>query len=496
MKSGSAPETVDFRFAGVMPQTATPAAKPIARRGLGLSAKLLLLTILFVMLSEILIFLPSIANFRINWMMNRLQAAQIASLAAYAAPNGKLPDMLKDELLKAAMVHGVAVKRQDQRILILAEDMPVEIAAHYDLRTATLWQRVTDALAVFLHEDGRIIRVIGEPAMGHGDVIEMVVSEDPLKKDMISWGLGILALSVLISIFTATLVYLALAALLVRPMRRITSNIVAFSNDPANTANVIRPSARLDEVGTTERVLAQMQNDLSSMLRQKSHLAALGLAVSKISHDLRNVLSSAQLISDRLGAVQDPTVQRVTPKLIASLDRAIRLCTETLKYGRASEAPPLRKRLKLKPLVAEVAESLGLPKAGTIDLKIDMADDLAIDADSDQLYRILGNLGRNAVQVLESNPGAQPHLITVSAKRGDHATDIYVKDTGPGVPEQARAKIFIAFEGSARAGGTGLGLAIVDELVRAHGGEVSLLATGPGDGATFRISIPDAPEQH
>lgn len=490
MKPDGTPEPVDFRFASVVSEAAT-APRPARRAGFGLSSKLLLLTVLFVMLSEVLIFLPSIANYRINWMMDRLQAAQLAALAAQAAPGGVLPDMLKEKLLKTAMVHGVAVKRDDQRILILAEDMPVAIDAHYDLRTATLWQRLTDALAVYFHADGRIVRVIGEPTMGGPGVIEMVISEDPLKSDMIKWGLSILGLSVLISLVTAALVYLALLALLVRPMRRITNNIVAFASDPDNSGNIIRPSTRGDEIGTAERVLAQMQGDLNGLLRQKSHLAALGLAVSKISHDLRNVLSSAQLISDRLGMVQDPTVQRMTPKLIASLDRAIRLCTETLKFGRASESPPVRKLLKLKPLVADVAESLGLPRAGRIELAVDAPDDIEVDADGDQLFRILGNLGRNSMQVLESNPRAEPHLITIAAKRSGRTTVIYVKDTGPGVPEQARAKLFVAFQGTVRSGGTGLGLAIVDELVRGHGGEVSLLTTGPGEGATFRIVIPD-----
>ena len=82
----------------------------------GLSAKLLLLTILFVMLAEVLVFVPSVSNFRRQWLMERLAAAQIASLAAEAAPGGQLPKMLRDELLEQAKVKAIAVKRADGRV--------------------------------------------------------------------------------------------------------------------------------------------------------------------------------------------------------------------------------------------------------------------------------------------------------------------------------------------------------------------------------------------
>ena len=71
------------------------------------------------------------------------------------------------------------------------------------------------------------------------------------------------------------------------------------------TASSCRPGA-CDEIGTAERELAAMQTELASMLHQKNRLAALGLAVSKINHDLRNLLASAQLFSDRLANLPDP----------------------------------------------------------------------------------------------------------------------------------------------------------------------------------------------
>src|SRR5204863_7091345 len=132
------------------------------------------------------------------------------------------------------------------------------------------------------------------------------------------------------------------------PMRRVTANLVAFHADPESPARIMRPSDRGDEIGMVERELSDMQRDLVSTLHQKSRLAALGLAVSKINHDLRNLLASAQLISDQLSDVPDPKVQRFAPKLMRSLERAIAFAQSTLSYGRAQEAAPDRRMVAVE----------------------------------------------------------------------------------------------------------------------------------------------------
>ena len=462
---------------------------PAPRFGPGLSGKLLLLTILFVMVAEVLVFVPSVSNFRRQWLVERLAAAEIASLAAEAAPGGQLPDMLRDRLLESAMVKAIAVKRADARVLVIEMDMPAEIDASYDLRNASWLALIADALMVYVSLDDRVIRVIDEAGFGDAEMIDVVMGETPLKAAMIHYGLDILWVSILISIITGALVYLSLAALLVKPMTRLTRNIVSFSERPEDPSRIIAPSGRRDEIGTAERELKAMQEELAGMLSQKSRLAALGLAVSKISHDLRNMLSSAQLLSDRLITVKDPTVQRLVPKLIASLDRAIRLCARTLDFGQAQEAPPRRKRFALAPLVAEVGDGLGLPRAGMIEWTADVPADLDVEADRDQIFRVLSNLCRNAVQALESE-GEPEGEIAVSARREGSVTVIEVTDTGPGVPERARVHLFEAFQSVARKEGSGLGLAIAAELVQAHGGEIALVNNDGG--ATFRVTIPDA----
>jgi signal transduction histidine kinase len=380
------------------------------------------------------------------------------------------------------------VKRADARVLVIEMDMPAEVDATYDLRDASWLTLIADALMVYVSPKDRVIRVIGEPGFNKDEFIDVVMGEEPLKAAMIRYGLDILGVSIIISIITAALLYLSLNWLLVEPMSRLTRNIVRFRESPQDPTRIITPSGRSDEFGTAERELAAMQHELSETLTQKSRLAALGLAVSKISHDLRNMLSSAQLLSDRLATVQDPTVQRLVPKLIASLDRAIRLCARTLDFGQAQETPPRRMRFAVAPLVAEVGDSLGLPRQG-IGWTVTIDDGLEIDADRDQIYRVLSNLSRNAVQALESEGEARGEIV-VKAHREGAVTIIEVSDTGPGVPERARAHLFEAFQSVARKGGTGLGLAIAAEIVQAHGGQIALVDNEGG--ATFRVSIPDS----
>lgn len=464
-------------------------------RALSLSSKLLILTTLFVMLAEVLIFVPSVANFRNGWLMDRLASAQLASLAAEATPSGDVPAKLRAELLRTAQVRAVALKRNDQRLLVLQSEMPVAIDQTYDLTAlrhgglGARLQSIADAIGVLASTEDRMLRILGKPADDAGDLIEMVIPEAPLRAAMWRFALNILGLSVIISIFTAALVYMALNSMLVSPMERIARNMVRFAQNPEDRSRIVEPSDRGDEIGTVERELAHMQAELSQLLSQKSRLAALGLAVSKINHDLRNLLANTQLLSDRLTSSPDPTVQRFAPKLIASLDRAIAFCNDTLKYGRAAERPPRREFLALRDLVEEVGEGLDLPREGSVGWELEIPVELMVDADEEHLFRVLNNLVRNAVQALEAQTADAPRTVRVSAVRSGTRVRITVSDNGPGVQPQARERLFRAFQSTARKGGTGLGLAIAHELIVAHGGTLELLETTPG--ATFEIIIPD-----
>jgi signal transduction histidine kinase len=309
---------------------------------------------------------------------------------------------------------------------------------------------------------------------------------------MLAYSWNILLLSLVISVMTASLVYMSLRWLFVRPVRRLADAMVDFAEDPEDESRTISPSNRSDEIGEAERSLASMQQQLTGTMAQRRRLAELGLAVSKINHDLRNLLASAQLFSDRLAMVPDPTVQRFVPKLVRALDRAVGYTGTVLAYGRAGEAAPQRRLIDLRRLVADVGETLGLDTHPTIDFRILVEAGMEIDADPDQLYRVLMNLCRNAMEALESNPHeAVVRRLAVAAERTGSVVRIIVSDTGPGLPDKVQRTLFQAFQGSGRRGGTGLGLAIASELVRAHGGSIVLLDSAAG--AAFEITIPDQP---
>jgi signal transduction histidine kinase len=368
--------------------------------------------------------------------------------------------------------------------------MPAAIDLDIDVRSMTWHRAIIEAFATLFSSGHEVMRVVGAAPMG-GEFVEIVMNAAPLRKAMLEFSGRILILSLIISGITAMLVYISLHLLLVRPMRRMTENIVAFRSEPENPARIIAVSRRRDEIGTAERELAAMQSDLRGLLQEKNHLAALGLAVSKINHDLRNLLTSAQLFSERLAKLADPHVQRFAPQLMRALERAIAFCQSTLSYGRVQEQPPERRLLALEPLVDTVRETLGLDAASRVRWIAAIERGLMIDADPDQLFRILLNLTRNALAALESREVKDPgrDQIRITGRREGAVVIIEVADTGPGLSPQARAHLFEAFQGSTRTGSAGLGLAIAAELVRAHGGEIRLVEGTIG--ATFRLTIPD-----
>jgi signal transduction histidine kinase len=409
-----------------------------------------------------------------------------------AAPLGMVPDGLARQILSSIGARAVAIKMGQQRRLLASADLPAAIDHDIDLRTETVWQAITGAFEMMLETGNQAIRVIG-PAPGGAQFIETVVDEAPLRASMYRFSRNLLVVSLGIAVLTAGLVYVALHFMFVRPMRRLTANLVGFHENPESSARIIVPSQRGDEIGVAERELSAMQRDLVSMLHQKSRLAALGLAVSKINHDLRNLLASSQLLSDQLASVPDPRVQRFAPKLMRSLERAIAFCQSTLSYGRAQEAAPDRRMILVDPVVVEVRESAGLASDASIAWISAIERGLTIDADPDHLFRVLLNLVRNAAQALEGRPrnDAATQQIRITGRREGAVAIVEVSDTGPGVPGKARDHLFEAFQSSGRPGGSGLGLAIAAELVRAHGGDIHLVEGTIG--ATFRITIPDRP---
>jgi signal transduction histidine kinase len=473
----------------IEPPPATPAPPPRIR--FGLSAKLLVLTVLFVMLAEVCVYVPSIAQFRLTWLAERLSAAHTAALVFDAAPD--LPDELSRQILDSIGARALAMKMGQQRRLLATTEPPSEVLQDVDIRDMRPLRAIMEAFRTLLvAKDTDLLRAVGPAPMG-GQFIEIVIPEGPLRRAMWIWSRDIMLLSIVISVITAALVYFTLHYLFVRPLYRITASMMKFRADPEDRARILALTSRQDEIGFVEHELAEMQRDLANTLQEKTRLANLGLAVSKINHDLRNLLASAQLFSDRLARLPDPQVQRFAPKLMRALERAIAFCQSTLSYGRAQEPAPDRRPVALIELVEDVRDTLGLASDSRIGWITSIERGLTVDADRDQLLRVLINLARNALQALESRAPNDParDQIRITGRREGSVVVIEIADTGPGLSDQARAHLFEAFQGSTRSGGAGLGLVIADELVRAHGGEITLVDGTLG--ATFRLKIPDRP---
>jgi signal transduction histidine kinase len=456
-----------------------------------LSARLLVITIAAIMLGEVLIYLPSIARYRVVFLEERLGAARLAALAVEAAPEGMVSPALAHKLLDQAGVEAIVLHKPGLMSIMLGDEMPQSIDAVFDLRRARPVPLVGEAFGTLAAGGERLIRVIGmAPAPEEDVVVEAVMTERALFTGMVDYSKRILTLSIVLSLLSASLVFLALHRLTVRPMRQITASMVAFRKAPEEASSVIQPSRRSDEVGVAQRELAIMQSELREALRQKTRLAALGAAVSKINHDLRNILSSAVLVSDRIAKVADPKVREMTPQLLEVIDRAVALCGETLKFARAGEPAPRLSRFSLRPLADDVARSLPAVAEGRIRWDNRVPAELSIAADRDQLFRILLNLARNAADAMVRDARAEKRLaIEAEPNAATGGVAIEVADTGPGLPQDVLAHLFEPFTGAGRQGGTGLGLAIARDLVRAHGGAIELERTGP-DGTVFRLDFP------
>lgn len=470
-------------------ETPEPAAAtvPLAR---GLSTKLLLLTLVFVLLAETFIFLPSVASYRISWLRDRLATAAAVSIVLVQGDPAALSREAQDDVLMAIGARAIAMTDGGVSRLLVVADMPPEVDKHIDMANVGMFGEIAGALDTLINGGGSMLRVYG-PAGEDEREFELIMPDNALRAAMLIYARNVALLSLLISVFAAMLVYAAMDRIMVRPMRRLARSMLSFSQAPEDPTRIIAPAARADEIGFAERELSRMQERLQKMLAERRHLADLGLAVSKINHDMRNMLASAQLISDRLSTSKDPTVQSFAPRLLRTLDRAVSYSEGVLAYGRTQEPAPARRLVKLHSLVEDLRDMVNAD-SGTEFVNA-VPPDFEIDADPDQLFRVLTNLARNAVQAMLSEADrVSVRRLTVSAERQGSVCRIVVNDTGPGLPLRARENLFSAFRGAARQGGTGLGLAIAQELVRAHGGTLELVGSESGN-TTFAVSIADRP---
>ncbi len=460
----------------------------------GLSARLLLLTVLFVAGAGALALPPALASFEEQWLLDRVRAAELASMATEAAPDQVLSEALASQLRQGAGVQTVAILDNDgNRFLKVPGPKLARPPYLVDLRDQAPESWLSAPFqTLFGGGEGRMVRVIAEPRFYKAQFIEVVAPDAELKAELKVYLWRLLAVMAFVSALAGGLVYLSLNYFLVRPMQRITRSMERFASDPEDAAARIEPSGRRDEIGRAEVQLDRMQDELRAALSSRARLAALGEAVAKINHDLRNMLTSAQIASERLAALNDPQVTQAMPRLERALDRAVKLATGVLTYGKTEEAAPDARPLLLGAVLEAAAEEARLSPEGVRMISLVDAGE-QVNADPDQLHRILVNLLRNAREAVEQQTGREsPGAIQVSLFEDDGASVIRLADNGPGVSERARERLFQPFAGSTRAGGAGLGLAIARELAQGHGGDLSLSQTGP-EGSVFELRLPGAP---
>lgn len=460
----------------------------------GLSARLLILTILFVAFGGALTIPTALLDFEKQWLLDQVRAAELASLAPDVAPDRVVSEQLKTQLLEGAGVEIVSISREGIRSIVFSGPRSPEPTPYLiDLRNRAPGLGLSAPFRTLLAPEGRRMRVMAEPRFRDADFVEFVARDTELKKALAEELRRRVLIVAFVSTLAGVLVYLTLAYFLVRPMQRITFAMERFRADPEDPAAAIHPSGRRDEIGRAEAELGRMQADLRAALNSRARLAALGEAVAKINHDLKNMLTSAQIASERLAALKDPKVSQALPRLERALDRAVKLATEVLTYGKTEEAAPDPRDVPLAAALEAAAEEARLGGRGGVRMVCDAGRTDQVRADPDQLHRILVNLLRNAREAIEHEEGrSEPGRIHVSLVQEADASLVRVADNGPGVPERVRERLFQPFAGSGRPDGAGLGLAIARELAQAHGGDLALLQTSP-KGSVFELRLPGSP---
>jgi signal transduction histidine kinase len=286
------------------------------------------------------------------------------------------------------------------------------------------------------------------------------------RRSLVAWGAAALALMVGLTALVA---------------RRITTPLgrLADAADRIGRGDLEAPVAveSSDEIGSLAARLDEMRSAL------KARDERLQMMLAGIAHEVRNPLGGlelyAGLLRDALGDQPDrlAEVARIERE-IGYLEKVVR---EFLDYARRSR--PVLERVPVAPLLEEVRELMG---GDGERLAIEpMTSALVVNADRGQLRRALLNLVRNAVTA-----AGVDGRVALAAEARAGGVAIEVRDSGPGVPDDLRERIFQPFF-TTREKGTGLGLAFVREIVRDHGGDVTLDRAAEG-GARFTLQLPAA----
>lgn len=464
--------------------------RPVRRRTnlFGLSWRILGLVIVAVMTAEVAIFLPSIARFRLVYLEQLIDSGTLAALALDATPDNMVTEQVKGSLLAHARVEAVVLVEPNKPKRALMNVEPRPEMQGFNLKDRGALGLIWDALEAMAPDGAHFIRVGGESVRLPGAMVWIVVDETPMRAAMYGYTSRILVLSIIIALFTAALLYLALRWLVIRPLQDLSRAMIDFRRAPEEADTDRPPVRRNDEIGVVDREFQLLQRELRASLRQKSRLAEVGAATNKINHDLRNMLSTARLLSDRLARSDDARTRALAPTILNTIDRAARLASDAIEYVREKPSPRLAD-VDLADLVDEVGIALqeqGEDKDPNLlrSWVNEIGHGGVARCDRDLLYRVFINLGRNAFE-------AGATSVSIRIRRSGGLVLVEVADNGPGIPPAVAGQLFRPFTTGGRQGGTGLGLAIARDLVRLHGGDIVLLESN-ARGTLFGFTLPNA----
>lgn len=445
--------------------------------GDSLSGRVLWLTVLVILTIELTVLLPGLGRLRNDWMWERIHHAELVIFSA-AATGEPVSPQLQDQMLAYSGVYQINYQAPGQQPLVLQRaSVPARPANFVPIADQSIgygtWRAVL-RIAAQGDQAEQVVDIRAPSDMVPGATIEVLADATPLTQELRTDVAHVLTLTVIVALVTGLLVFAVLDRLLVRPMRVITTSIINFREDPEQdeASDLAWLAARPeDDISTAARELKIMQDEMRAALWRNARLAAVGTSVAKISHDLRNILSTALLVADRLQSVNDPTVQRATRTLIPAVERAAQLVTRTVDFAREGPPPITRTAVGLAE-VTEEAISVVRPLDPDVRFVNEVPEDLVLPLDRAQIYRVLVNLMKNAAEA-----GAK--TLRLYTERDGALTQLRVSDDGPGLPLRVQDNLFKPFTSSGRYGGTGLGLAIARDLIRAHGGDLVLEQTGP-----------------
>lgn len=468
-----------------LPRTKRPrevVAPPRPGRTSSLSSRLLLLTIAFVMVGQVTVFAPLMSIARSSVFNQKMEQAHLILVALeVATTTEEIDPLLRDTLLFQSGMLGMTIHRPGQATRTLGPGIPSQLPYLYDLRTENFWQGIMNTADMMLRKGEVAVAVTGVSPRAPQVVVEVYLDESPLRGNMWAYARRTLFIGFFVSIVAAAAVYVSLQWLAVHPLRRLTAAIISFQESPEDSARIVEPSRRADEVGVAEQALAAMQHELRQALLEKERLAGVGTAVTKISHDLKNILATAALELDALEAAPDPEVRRMTANMMRAVDRAVQLSSTTMSFAKQGLPEAVKQPLSSVGFLDGIRHALEKVCDGCT-LRVAESDEFMLMADPELLTRAVDNLVRNAAQ-------AGATAVVLQANLEADAAVLRIADNGPGLPRRTLENLFVPFAGSTRPGGAGLGLPIARELIRVQGGDLELVTTS-SEGTTFVIRLP------